>query len=270
MIFGAGVATAQGAGAFLQAGFGSRPTALANNFTAVANDANAVYWNAAGLAAISSQELTGMYERRFDEVANVDLAYVLPAGKLGSFGLGLVRSSVDGIPETDNFGNLSGFMSNTDQAFFLSYGKNISERLALGSSFKLVSQTLNNNNNGGYDLDLSALARPNDRLSLGLAVQNVLEGKIGPDQLERRVRVGLALEQAVKNLLIATDFDLNSGAAGCGLEWSCLPFFKVRAGVDENRLFGGLGLTYSGYSFDYSFNAHELGNVSTVAISVKD
>ena len=269
-LFCARAALANDAGAFLQSGFGSRPIAMGNNFVAVADDVNALYWNAAGLSFLKSRELTCMYSRYFDEVTNVNAAYLYPAGKYGSFGVGIIRSSVDGIPSTDIFGNLTGYMSNVDQALCIAYSKSLSDRLALGLGFKTVSQSLGNNGNTGYDFDLSAMIRPSEKLSMGLTVQNALEGKVGPDKLDRRIKVGLAFDQVLDNLTLASDFDLVKSAAGYGLEWAVQPLLKIRAGVNGSRLFGGIGISYFGYTFDYSFNAHELGNVSTVAISVKD
>ena len=58
---------------------GSRPMGFSGAFTAVADDANAIMWNPAGMAQLSQQELTTMRANLFNtDVTQSHLGYVLP------------------------------------------------------------------------------------------------------------------------------------------------------------------------------------------------
>jgi len=58
---------------------GSRPMGFSGAFTAVADDANAIMWNPAGMAQLSRQELTTMRANLFNTGINQSyLGYVLP------------------------------------------------------------------------------------------------------------------------------------------------------------------------------------------------
>ncbi|MBI4062852.1 MAG: UPF0164 family protein, partial [Elusimicrobia bacterium] len=46
---------------FLKIGVGARPIGLGSAYTAMANDATAIYWNPAGLGAIKKRELSAMH-----------------------------------------------------------------------------------------------------------------------------------------------------------------------------------------------------------------
>lgn len=255
---------------FLDAGFGARPKALGNTFVAVADDANTVYWNAAGMSSIQTAEVTSAYSRFFDEVSCVNVAYVMPVGEGSSLGLGYIRSSVGEIPNTDAAGNLISYMSNTDQALMLAYGKKLNNNLSMGLSLKMISMALDENSNSGFDMDCSLLYRLNRNFSLGGSVQNMLAGPLGPDRFERKVKVGVAYAPWADGSLVSADLNYaqNKTTVNYGVEWALLPIFKVRGGIGDGRFSAGLGLYFEGFIFDYAFSRHDLGNVSAFAITI--
>ena len=86
-------------GAFQDIGTGARPLGMGGAFVAIADDANTVLYNMAGLTQLESSEFTAMYAALFqgmqeDNIGNSFVSYAMPAGKFGTFGLsGLMLGS---------------------------------------------------------------------------------------------------------------------------------------------------------------------------------
>jgi len=78
---------------FLEFGVGPRAVGMGKAFTAIANDATAMYWNVAGLDLLTENEVSFSY---MDWIADMDLMYaalVLKAGSAGTFGLSITSLS---------------------------------------------------------------------------------------------------------------------------------------------------------------------------------
>lgn len=85
-------------GAFLDTGWGARPTALGGAFCSLADDANAPFWNPAGLARLKRPEITCMYSRPYmglelyagEDTTSLGMgffSFALPVKELGVFGI---------------------------------------------------------------------------------------------------------------------------------------------------------------------------------------
>ncbi|MCX6375733.1 MAG: hypothetical protein NTU88_06830, partial [Armatimonadetes bacterium] len=87
------VLLAVGAGAF--GCVGARPLAMGGAFVGLADDANATYWNPAGLARFDSPKVTAMYTATNRDEINY-LGYVAYGGRLtrgsGGYGFSYVSS----------------------------------------------------------------------------------------------------------------------------------------------------------------------------------
>jgi hypothetical protein len=114
--------------AFVDVGLGARPVGLGRAFVALADDANAMLYNPAGLAHLERMELTSMYARLFPGVENdkLHLGYlglVKPVGHIGTLGFG--------------FTNLWADLYN-ENMFYLSYAREVGSGLGLGGNLKLL------------------------------------------------------------------------------------------------------------------------------------
>ena len=101
--------------AFEEVGFGARPSAMGNAFTAVNGDLNAMYFNPAGLNGLRSPELTSMYSQLFmglsdkSDIGVTMLGYGQPLGQFGDWGtlgVGFWRLRLDSLFSEQNL-NLS-------------------------------------------------------------------------------------------------------------------------------------------------------------------
>lgn len=136
---------------FLAIGVGARAMALSNAFVAVADDATSGYWNPAGLTRIETNiQVALMHTRYFAGLASYDYGSIaFNVGERSAFGASYVRFGVDDIPDTSelidaegniNYDRIRSF-SASDNAFMLSYGHLITNRLSIGVNAKIIRRT---------------------------------------------------------------------------------------------------------------------------------
>ncbi len=134
-----GTAVAQ----FLEVGISARAVGMGEAFTALANDANAVFWNPAGLANIQSKQLVLNYNRWPAEISIGGLAFGMNFDRIGIFALSavyLATGKMDVTTVYDPEGTSGQTFTITNYALGFSYSRYITERLAVGVTLKLVSE----------------------------------------------------------------------------------------------------------------------------------
>ncbi len=114
--------------AFVDVGLGARPVGLGRAFVGLADDANAMLYNPAGLARLKSMEFTSMYARLYpgiddDKLHMGYLGVARPLRNMGTIGLGI----------TNFWADLYG-----ENIFYLSFARQMNDALSLGSNFKLL------------------------------------------------------------------------------------------------------------------------------------
>lgn len=163
--------------AFLELGVGARAHGQGTSVVARAGDATAGYWNPALLPLMpASFQVNFMHAEWFGGVAKLDyagFAKKLETDRPSALGFSIIRLGVDQIPntlglvETDgtiNFDRLSAF-SAADYAFFLSYGRQLSNRgpnhqLLTGGSVKIIRRQVGRFGNAwGFGLDAGLLLK---------------------------------------------------------------------------------------------------------------
>jgi hypothetical protein len=104
LVAASGAAADKFAGAFLESGAGARALAMGNAYTAVANDASAIYWNPAGLASTERHEFLASHEFKFGNL--VDYSFLGGIYQVrqrnGRLALGIIRLGIDNIAFTDS------------------------------------------------------------------------------------------------------------------------------------------------------------------------
>jgi hypothetical protein len=272
--------------------FGARPLALGGAFTAVADDANAIFLNPAGIATFKRPEFVGTSRPLFFEETLYSAAgYAMPTD-WGTFGIGIVdisaagslptfrdpasgRITIDTSTEATNYDN---------NVILISYGKPVLEDLSLGLNLKFYNQALSGGAElHGYNLnaDLGLLYRPLyiSWLSLGVNYQNILGGAIKwnnasgiEDQLGNTIKIGSAFhllgsKEAIfqiekQKLMLSVDFDLigtsvlsnQSSDLKIGAEYSPLSIsgLVLRAGYDCNAGMG-VGVGFEQSGFRFDY-----------------
>lgn len=239
--------------AFDDMGIGARPLGMGGAFVAVADDANAVMHNPAGLGYMTTPKGSFTHVRMFSGVVNYNYAgIVLPLGNAGSLGASFSMIS----EESDIY---------QERSIALSYSRKIIEVLSLGANLKMLNTSFDADNPWvtgnpyfvessatGFTLDLGVLAKPVPGLSIGLSGENLIPADITVSETEEEkvpvnVRFGLAYklskiaasaqQPALKEVLSTTIISVE----GAMREEREVNAVKIRAGLEAwfaNRMVG--------------------------------
>jgi hypothetical protein len=253
--------------AVLKAGVGARPLGMGSAFTAVANNADAPYWNPAGLVAVTNNEITTMQTKLSSDADHYYVSYARPAlgGTIGmswiQVGLGAVSQTsaeVDPHNEVQNL-NLFSYFSN---AYLLSYGKNLSDYVSAGVTAKYLTSDMYRVSGGqaqGYSVTPGILVRRGG-FSVGAQAEELFNQQVwGTGTVERvppKIRLGLAY-RAKNPGLFAVDIcqTIRSGytpviSAGYEYENNGL---SLRMGQSENGPTAGAGFKIQHARVDYAY-----------------
>lgn len=225
-------------GEFLRYGVNARALAMGRAFTAVTDNANAVYWNPGGLYDIIRDGfgLSFMLSKLYQSTTYNFAAVAVPiellisadaksglAGELRNwnFGLGYLSLSSDGFEVRNGDNQITGeTFSDTQSALYFSLTRSFvfsGHRFGIGASYKLLSHELFGNNASVAGIDLGLKFKPNiSWLEFGLALQNVNSPDFafdngGEDVIPMSARLGLAVQpetgiQLLDAVLVSVDF----------------------------------------------------------------
>ncbi len=307
------------AGEFLNLGVGARALGMGGSFVAVADDASATYWNPAGLGGLDRTELTFMHTGLYGLDKYDFLNCVQPFGKAGTFGISWIRLGIDDIPMTQlakagdmsasNRPFISGYMQDTENAFLLSYGKNIHPNLLkgnniqIGGTFKFIYNSISgaNRNAVGFGGDLGLIWRASflsngeksssSDLAIGLMAQDFFKTKLfwnttsspsHTDIIQPNIKTGIAYYQDLSSissqLVFSVDANTRYGLEmNYGLEYVLADLLAIRTGLQGHDFTAGAGLNVEfkkgesllSFIVDYAFLSHELGNSHRISVMTK-
>ena len=264
---------------------GARSDGMGRAYVAVANDANAVWWNPGALAFTTGHDVSSMYARLVPDLAeDVFFSYTAYSQHVegwGGIGFSLGYLSYGKSIATDVDGNELGTFTSYEVAPTLAYGTELMKDMGFGVALKFVrvdlapaDKTQDRAQGAGstFAADIGTLYKlPQLKSSVGLVIQN-----LGPnisyidadqsDPLGRNVKLGVAVtpfETELYRVLVAADVNrslLPHGAwienAGGEFEFNRLLALRVGYIYDPRgtikNLTYGLGLNYHGVRFDYA------------------
>ncbi len=198
-------------GEFLRYGVGARALAMGRAFTALANDASAVYWNPAGLGTLNQWQLAAMHSRLF---ADSRYQYLAVAGPLFSsnnsrlthhFGAGLINLTSDNFDQRNSFNVSTGTFGTQDFAVLLPYALNIVNSWGsfnLGVKPQFFSQEVQNTSGSGFGVDIGFLWQPLSPPALGfIPLKSLMAWRLGVNYRALSSVKLLTLEQDYPNSL---------------------------------------------------------------------
>ena len=235
--YGLGVDNRGASGAdFLRIGPGARPAAMGEAFSAVADDVHALYYNPAGLGAVSSWRMTGMHNEYFQGVGYDFFAVAAPLQTLwgspsrtlpGVVGLGVQSLSVSDLQRrgSSDSDQPTGAFGANDLAFTLAYAQHVGDALSLGASLKVIQQTLDDRHDGFFAADLGGQYQAGERWTFGAGMRHLGPSPHlgGPaDPLPSLAYVGAAYRPQNGLLLCADAASTRAGRdiLSSGLEYS--------------------------------------------------
>ena len=292
--------------AFLKVGVGARPVALGSAYTTVAGDVHQLFWNPAG-AALSGGESQVLLSHNswIADLSHDAIGFARDMGDLGTLGIGVVTLGLsdiaadrDLVPQfvldagtfVPNDAESSDTYSYRDLAVGATWARNITDRLDLGLTGKIVSQTIDGVSATAYAADFGALYRVNSTYTIGARINNLgsdltfydigaplpLIFSIGAaaailDDPDSGMKVTLLAdatkpqdgEQLVYAAAEVELFDMLSLRSGYKLNYQGVEDDKVDevsgavvpAGRSEEGLTAGLGLELSMATVDYAFTS---------------
>jgi len=204
----------------------ARSAGMGEAFVAIADDANATYYNPAALANNSGRNLSTTLYKPVPALANdifsSFVAYTQNFKSMGNLGFSLVYTSLGEQFRTDDQGNNLGTFNSFGLALGTSYGTKLTKTVAIGVTVKLVHENLADIGAGEeqgkgsattFAGDIGMMWEASDRLTLAWVLRNV-----GPnmtfidddqsDPLPQNLTVGFAYKAYQKGnstVLFTTD-----------------------------------------------------------------
>ncbi len=284
LLTGAVHAASRYAGEFLGLGAGARSAALGSAYVALADDATAGYWNAAGLSALSSRQVHLTHSEHFSGLIQRDFVAIARPGRLlHGMALSLVRMGVDDIhftelpdplqpPSTDNRPLIASTEQSADYALYLSGSRRVGARLSLGLSAKAIYRQVASINAYGFGLDLGVRYQLSHQIALAANVRDITTTPIvwntdSTDRIQPSLLLGVAyaipIAEGQTTALLSTRSGGDASAAtddvplNAGLEYRHR-YIALRAGLEEGRQSFGLGLTpHHSLDLDLAYLQHD-------------
>jgi hypothetical protein len=232
---------------FLKVGVGTRAVGMGEAFTAVANDASALYYNPGGLIQLTKPEATFTL---IDYPAGLKFIYVggvVPVPMLsGVFGMQVTSLFTDDMLETTPempYGTGRTFTA-SDLALGISYCQRLTDKFSVGGSFKYLNERLADESATGWSADVGTFYTTGwKRINIGMVIQN-----FGPDMvfvnapfpLPMTFKFGasmIAWEQPGYELLLAGEFihpNDNVEVYNIGAEFTASNMISFRIGKKLN------------------------------------
>jgi long-subunit fatty acid transport protein len=282
----AGISTAQ----FLKIGVGGRASAMGESFIAIADDASALYWNPAGIAQFSKNQLIISHNVWVVDINNDFIGAVYHLDEDNAFGVSLTAVTMDDMPVTTEFApfGTGEYFGYTDIAVSLTYARKMTKQFSFGGSVKYIEETLDKLKMRGFMIDLGTYYRTGlGSTRFAVTVSN-FGSELAPDGQVTLVgnreveewqsfapptvfRIGFAFEPyETEEHRITTSIQLNhpndnSENVAIGAEYGWQKMFFLRGGykfnVDEQNFSFGLGvqvpISIAEFSFDYAFTNFE-------------
>lgn len=163
------------AGKFLSIDVGARSVAMGGAFVAVANDASAMFWNAAGIATLSNPEVFVSYTKWLADINYNYSGFVLPLKNWGTFGLNASFLSMEAMEKTtiDEPNGTGEYFDAGSFAFGICYAKSLTDRFAIGFNGKYIRESIYHSRAQGVALDIGTLfTTPLYDMKLGMSISN--------------------------------------------------------------------------------------------------
>jgi hypothetical protein len=230
---------------FLNVGVGARYLAMGGAGTALAEDGNALFWNAAGLSQVKQHELT-VSDMELQQNTRLDYAAYAHPTSVGTFAAGGTYLSQGAIEGRDALGHQTGSFTASDAAVSLGYGRK-TDLVDLGADVKFIQSHIASAQATTFAADVGA-RKQFGAIVLGAALRNLGPGMKFDTQrndLPLRLAVGGAYKFAAGHALTAelTNAPRAGGTdVGFGGEFQAIKNVFLRAGyTTQTAITGGSG-----------------------------
>ncbi len=237
--------------AFFDSGQGARPTGLGEAFVAISDDANAMYYNPAGMIQIKVISSTATYTGYMEGLSESFAAIVVPIPGNGVIGVSWL--------------GLSAASAYSESTLKVGYAYPITKQYTVGVALKLLSKSytldsiaagnpfFSSTSAAGLGLDASFFGKLTEEIAVGASIENlnVPDINVGSsDPVPMNLRIG-GRYKIDKSLIVSLEGDLNGDDAkikGGGEYWLDSGLLKeLGAGNSELGFRGGVGYGNNSY-----------------------
>jgi len=271
---------AGGTESIFSSGAGSRALGMGGAFTAVCDDATAVYWNPAGLSCLEQTGITGFHSILFEGSMLDFFSIAHPTVRYGGLGFAFLRVGTGGIQAYDDRSVSLGSFDFAQSEMIFSYGRRVPFGVNVGASLKIVTQGMGDLSANGAGLDIGALYPvPYVKgLSLGVSLRDTPGAKLKlAERVEttpRTLRFGGSYRDSLREgrdvLLLGVDAAIPEKAGtnvSVGAEYVIDRLVALRAGMKDGKISAGAGFKWRNYSLDYSLGNSDLGNLHQFSVT---
>ncbi|MEK7813083.1 MAG: PorV/PorQ family protein [Candidatus Desantisbacteria bacterium] len=244
---------------------GCRPQGMGGAYVAIVDDANAGYWNPAGLMGVGSKQLGFMYLKPMN-VEGMAISYSslsLPLSSNWAIGISYLDKRA-GLEE----GRDAKYKKNnlSESTFILSGAHRFTSVLSAGISVNRFGLDTSIDSGSGFGYDMGLLynypIKEGNSLGIGLALKN-FSANFDEESFPATVRFGVVSKLYNNKLIVAADVNTKKGVnekkdyslqhhAGCEVE--VMQGIRIRLGEDRGNLSAGMGFAMRNWQLDYSFN----------------
>jgi hypothetical protein len=256
-------------------GVAARSEAMGRAYVAMVEGNESAFYNAASVAMFERRELSLSFRPLTLDRSFTYIGAGLPihpkadsaGGALnGGLSLSWIHAGVDNIDARDFDGEKYATLSNSEDAFSLSFGLQPHRRAAIGLSVRVVmnrfpgvTQDKGKLSASSTGFDFGALIEPIDGVRVGVAVRNINlkyswntqevyeRGTTNFDNFPRAMRAGVAISRFVPWLTLTADYEKRE-FRDATLHFGGLATFRnlvqVRLGMNESQPTFGAGYTF--------------------------
>ena len=141
---------------FLKLGVGARARGMGGAFIGVADDAQAVFWNPAGLANIESKDLSFSHLSWIADINHESFAYAQNFSKVGVFAVSAIVLGTEemDVTTTQSQEGTGETFTYRDLAIGLSYARRLTDKFSFGLTVKYIDEQIYTQHARGFGLDL--------------------------------------------------------------------------------------------------------------------
>ena len=263
-------------------GISARAVGMGSTFVGVADDSSALFWNPAGLAGLSTNQLAFHHNTWLAGISQETAVMALPMGALGGYAISGNYVDYGTFAGHDNTGARVNDYNVSRFGFGVGGGKEVVSGISVGGGLKASSQVIERRGFTDFSGDMGVLWSPRKNIRMGLAYCNLGTSVEGFSQASiLRLGGSYRLDPVASNLLLLSlsgSYEPDGvNAVQAGIEDILFNMLSLRAGygytLSDNHIDGlrglsaGVGMMWHGITLDYAYLPFgELGNSQRISL----